>query len=152
MFIVLHDVLGKNKRLLEAAINLAQFPEDQHKENRDHEQQYLDVHFFSSLAAKGIVNAQAFYYPFCPQEVTQVVQILGECDANVIALQCLSFSRGYPFLLLPPACSNFRLVGNSFGIAVAVPYWASRPRCELTKAKSVRYVFLCLARGVLIQQ
>src|ERR1035438_2602644 len=51
------------------------------------------------------------------------------------------FSRGYPFLLLPPACSNFRLVGNSFGIAVAVPYWASRPRCELTKAKSVRYVF-----------
>ena len=26
-------------------------------------------------------------------------------------------------------------------IAVAVPYWASRPRCELTKAKSVRYVF-----------
>ena len=37
-------------------------------------------------------------------------------------------------------------------IVVAVPYWASRPRCELTKAKSVRYVFLCLARGVLISQ
>src|ERR1022692_5314614 len=26
-------------------------------------------------------------------------------------------------------------------IAVAVPYWASRPRFELTKAKSVRYLF-----------
>ena len=30
---------------LEATINLAQFPEDQNKENRDHEQQELDVHF-----------------------------------------------------------------------------------------------------------
>jgi hypothetical protein len=39
MFVVLPDVLGGDKRLLEAAINLAQFPEDQHKENRDHEQQ-----------------------------------------------------------------------------------------------------------------
>src|ERR1022692_2140854 len=26
-------------------------------------------------------------------------------------------------------------------IAVAVPFWASRPRFELTKAKSVRYLF-----------
>ena len=59
MFAVLHDALG-DKRLFEAAINLAQFPEDQNKENRDHEQQELDAHN-SSLAAKGIVNAQAFY-------------------------------------------------------------------------------------------
>jgi hypothetical protein len=52
LFVVLRDVLAGNKSLFEAAINLAQFPEDQHKENRDHEQQELDVHFFSSLAAK----------------------------------------------------------------------------------------------------
>jgi len=43
MFVVLHDVWG-DKRLFEAAINLAQFPEDQNKENRDHEQQELDDH------------------------------------------------------------------------------------------------------------
>ena len=30
MFVVLPDVLGGNERLFEAAINLAQFPEDQH--------------------------------------------------------------------------------------------------------------------------
>ena len=47
MFVVLHDVLGRNKRLFEATINLAQFPEDQHKENRDHEQQVLDIHFLA---------------------------------------------------------------------------------------------------------
>jgi hypothetical protein len=43
MFVFLHGVLG-NKRLFEAAINLAQLPKDQNKENRDHEQQELDVH------------------------------------------------------------------------------------------------------------
>jgi hypothetical protein len=46
-FGVLRDVFGKNKSLLEAAINLAQFPEDQEKENRDYEQQELDTHFSS---------------------------------------------------------------------------------------------------------
>jgi hypothetical protein len=35
----------RGQGLFEAAINLAQFPEDQNKENRDHEQQELDVHF-----------------------------------------------------------------------------------------------------------
>jgi hypothetical protein len=45
--IVLPDVLGGNKHVFEAAINLAQFPEDQNKENRDHEQQELDVHFLA---------------------------------------------------------------------------------------------------------
>jgi hypothetical protein len=44
MFVV-HDVLGGNKCLFEAAIDLAQFPEDQKKENRDYEQQVLDIHF-----------------------------------------------------------------------------------------------------------
>jgi hypothetical protein len=63
MFIVLHDVLGKNKSPFEAAINFAQFPEDENKKNRDHEQQELDIHFVSSLPAQGIVNAQGqFYY------------------------------------------------------------------------------------------
>jgi hypothetical protein len=38
---------GGNKRLFEEAINLAQFPEDQNKENRDHEQQVLDIHFLA---------------------------------------------------------------------------------------------------------
>jgi hypothetical protein len=38
-FVILRDVLAGNQRLFEAAINLAQFPEDQNKENRDYEQQ-----------------------------------------------------------------------------------------------------------------
>jgi hypothetical protein len=59
MFVVLHDVLGGNRRLFEAAINLAQLPEDQNKENRDHKQQELDVHFFSSSNCQGIVEAKA---------------------------------------------------------------------------------------------
>ena len=46
-FVVLHDVPGGNKRLFEQAMNLAQFPEDQKKENRDHEQQGLDVHLLA---------------------------------------------------------------------------------------------------------
>jgi hypothetical protein len=37
MFVILRDVLAGNKSFLEAAINLAQFPEDQNKENRDYE-------------------------------------------------------------------------------------------------------------------
>jgi hypothetical protein len=45
MFGVLLDVFRENKSLLEAAINLAQFPEDQEKKNRDYEQQELDIHF-----------------------------------------------------------------------------------------------------------
>jgi hypothetical protein len=45
MFGVLCDVFAGNKSLLEEAINLAQFPEDQEKENRDYEQQELDIHF-----------------------------------------------------------------------------------------------------------
>jgi len=52
VFAVFHDVLGGNNGFLEATINLAQFPVDRNKENRDHEQQELDIHFFSSLAAK----------------------------------------------------------------------------------------------------
>jgi hypothetical protein len=52
MFVVYHDVLGGNKHFFEAAINLAQFPEDHNEDNRHHEQQEWDVHLFSSLAAK----------------------------------------------------------------------------------------------------
>ena len=48
MFGFLRDVFGENKSLLEAAINLAQFPEDREKENRDYEQPELDIHFSSS--------------------------------------------------------------------------------------------------------
>ena len=43
-FVVLDGVPGGNKRLFEVAKNLAQFPEDQDKENCDHEQQELDIH------------------------------------------------------------------------------------------------------------
>jgi hypothetical protein len=46
-FVVLQDVPGGNKRFFEVAINLAQFPEDQNKENRDHEQQELDIHLLA---------------------------------------------------------------------------------------------------------
>jgi hypothetical protein len=49
IFGVLRDAFGENKSLLEAAINLAQFPEDREKKNRHYEQQELDIHF-SSLA------------------------------------------------------------------------------------------------------
>jgi hypothetical protein len=52
---VLRDVFGENKSLLEAAINLAQFPEDQEKENRDYEQPELDIHF-SSLKSDGLTT------------------------------------------------------------------------------------------------
>jgi len=38
-FVIPRDVLAWNQKLFEATINLAQFPEDQNKENRDHEQQ-----------------------------------------------------------------------------------------------------------------
>ena len=55
MFGVLRDVFGENKSLLEAAINLAQFPEDQEKENRDYEQPELDIHF-SSLNPTSLAN------------------------------------------------------------------------------------------------
>ena len=47
-FVILQDVPGgNNKRFFEVAINLAQFPEDQNKENRDHEQQELDIHLLA---------------------------------------------------------------------------------------------------------
>jgi hypothetical protein len=46
LFVILLDVLRRNERLSEAAINLAQLPEDQQKENRDNEQQELNVHFW----------------------------------------------------------------------------------------------------------
>jgi hypothetical protein len=48
MFAVLRDLFGENKGLLEAAINLAEFPEDREKDNRDYEQPELDIHFSSS--------------------------------------------------------------------------------------------------------
>jgi len=51
-FLTHYDVLGGNKRLFEVAINLAQLPEDQNKENRDHEQQELDVHLLALAAQK----------------------------------------------------------------------------------------------------
>jgi hypothetical protein len=42
--VIFRDLLSGNKSLFEVALNLAQFPEDQNKENRDYEQQELDVH------------------------------------------------------------------------------------------------------------
>jgi hypothetical protein len=39
MLTILRDVLTEKKSLFEVAVNLAQFPEDQHQENRDYEQQ-----------------------------------------------------------------------------------------------------------------
>jgi hypothetical protein len=46
VFIVIRDVMGRDERFFEATINLAQFPEDQNKNNHDYEQQEWDVHFF----------------------------------------------------------------------------------------------------------
>jgi hypothetical protein len=62
--VVFVDVRAGNKRLFEQAVNLAQFPEDQNEENRDYEQQELNIHVHA-LGYKGIVNAHAFYYAFC---------------------------------------------------------------------------------------
>jgi hypothetical protein len=45
-FVAFRGVRWGTKRLSEAAINLAQFPEDQNKNNHDYEQQEWDVHFF----------------------------------------------------------------------------------------------------------
>jgi hypothetical protein len=45
-FIVLHHVMGGDGHLFEPTINLAQFPEDQNKNNHDYEQQEWDVHLF----------------------------------------------------------------------------------------------------------
>ena len=44
VFIALHSVMWSDERLPEATINLAQFPEDQDKNNHDYEQQEWDVH------------------------------------------------------------------------------------------------------------
>jgi hypothetical protein len=48
VFIVLHSVMWSNERLLEATMNLAQFPENQNKSNHGYEQQEWDVHLFVS--------------------------------------------------------------------------------------------------------
>ena len=52
---------GGKKRLFEAGINLAQFPEDQNEENRDHELARIGQSCFGSFSCQGIVNAQAFH-------------------------------------------------------------------------------------------
>lgn len=62
--VVFVDVRAGNKRPFEQAVDLAQFPEDQNEENRDYEQQELNIHF-TLFAYRGIVNAHAFYYAFC---------------------------------------------------------------------------------------
>jgi hypothetical protein len=50
VLIALCVVLGGDERLFKTTINLAQFPEDQKKNNHDYEQQESDVHLliFSS--------------------------------------------------------------------------------------------------------
>ena len=52
VFIAFHGVMRGNERLFEATINLAQFPEDQNKNNHDYEQQEWDVHLFISSSEK----------------------------------------------------------------------------------------------------
>jgi hypothetical protein len=50
--------MGRDERLFEATVNLAQFPEDQNKNNHDYEQQEWDVHvFISSSRALEILGA-----------------------------------------------------------------------------------------------
>ena len=44
IFIALHGVMLEAEHFLEATMNLAQFPEDQNKNNHDYEQQEWDVH------------------------------------------------------------------------------------------------------------
>ena len=43
--VVFVELRAGNKRLFEQAVNLAQLPEDQNEENRDYEQQELNIHF-----------------------------------------------------------------------------------------------------------
>ena len=62
--VVFVDVQAGNKCPLEQAVNLAQLPEDQNEENRDYEQQELNIHV-TLFGYRGIVNAHAFYYAFC---------------------------------------------------------------------------------------
>jgi hypothetical protein len=54
--IALHDVLGGDEHLFKATINLAQFPEDQKKNNHDYEQQESDVHLLISSKGLGILG------------------------------------------------------------------------------------------------
>jgi hypothetical protein len=42
--VVALDLQRRSEPLFEEAVNLAQFPENKDKKNRDHEQQELDVH------------------------------------------------------------------------------------------------------------
>ena len=48
-------VMCGNERLFEATINLAQFPEDQNKDNHDYEQQERNVHLVVS-SSKGLAT------------------------------------------------------------------------------------------------
>lgn len=52
VFTVLHRVMGRAGHLFEPTINLAQFPEDQNKNNHDYEQQEWDVHLFIFSSGK----------------------------------------------------------------------------------------------------
>jgi hypothetical protein len=45
----LHGIVRDGKRLLESAIDLAEFPEDRKQKNCDHEQQKWHIHFLASF-------------------------------------------------------------------------------------------------------
>jgi hypothetical protein len=51
--------MGGNERLFEATINLAQFPEDQNKNNHDYEQQEWDVHLFISSSKESEISGRS---------------------------------------------------------------------------------------------
>ena len=61
--------LGETIAVLD--INLAQFPEDQNKENRDHEQEELDAHWFLALWLPRNSKGAGILLPFCSQKVTR---------------------------------------------------------------------------------
>lgn len=85
MFVVLRGVLGKDKCLLEVSVNLAQFPEDQNQYNYHHKQQKWNVHSLCSLSCDEIVDAQAFYSPFCKLLIEQQSRGLFRGDGQVAA-------------------------------------------------------------------
>jgi hypothetical protein len=50
--------MSEGRGIFEAAIDLAQFPEDRNKENRNYEQQELDAHLLA-FSSQETVNSQS---------------------------------------------------------------------------------------------
>jgi hypothetical protein len=67
VFLSFLSFLMSHGNLFEAAVNLAQFPEDRDKENRNYEQQELNAHFLA-FGSQGIVKRSGISTTVFPQE------------------------------------------------------------------------------------